>query len=359
MALPKGISVKSPRIKSFRIRAMRLLEKCAPAHLVKYKSRYASFWMEYCQAYGVDYKRFLVEEKLQKRANKSLRNINHLHANKEKTEEHENYIIRKKTITRKVTKNKKPVEINTIDNPNQTLIVKDEEETTEVVTEKMQISKINFAHAITLSTVRRIQDSAEFKEFFTKDYLYFLAGGTEDEERMKDGRLRKRFKDQLAHLQNASEMRTVLNQMIQQLIAEAKERKMDVALLNAIDKRISIMKRAMDMSRELDMQPILMLNAIEEGEFSAQKVLQGAITNDRAMVDNGQVVLVAQKQAIMVNDDIDASLRAISEAIIDKQIESIAEPEAIVDVNATAEHESDNDREPTIEELEQDAAINP
>lgn len=353
MALPKGFNTRSSKVKRFRINALRLLEKCGAAHLLKYKNRYASFWTDYCETFGIDYKRFLIEEKLQKAANKCLRDIKNRHANKEKTEEHENYIIRKKTITRKVIKNKKPIELNTVEIPNQSVIVKDEEETTEVVTEKMHIQKINFAHAITLATVRRIQDSAEFKEFFTKDYLYFLAGGKEDTERMKDGRLRKRFKDQLAHLQNASEMRIVLNQLIEKLVQESKEPKVDAVLLNAIDRRINIMKKAMDMSRELDMQPILMLNAIEEGEFSAQKVLQGAITNDRAMVDNGQVVLVAQKQAVMVNEDIDASLRAISEAIIDKQIESIAEPEE----DATSINKID--REPTIEELEQDAVINP
>jgi hypothetical protein len=349
----KGFHTNSPKIKRFRVKALRILEKCGPAHLLKYKNRYADFWTDYCQTFGIDYQKFIVDEHLQKKANKSLRDIKSKHANKEKTEEHENYIIRKKTITRKVIKNKKPIELNTVEIPNQSVIVKDEEETTEVVTEKMHIQKINFAHAITLATVRRIQDSAEFKEFFTKDYLYFLAGGKEDTEKMKDGRLRKRFKDQLAHLQNASEMRIVLNQLIEKLVQESKEPKVDAVLLNAIDRRINIMKKAMDMSRELDMQPILMLNAIEEGEFSAQKVLQGAITNDRAMVDNGQVVLVAQKQAVMVNEDIDAALKAVSEAIIDKQIESIAEPET----ELTAEN--DNDREPTIEELEQDAAINP
>ena len=86
---------------------------------------------------------------------------------------------------------------------------------------------------------------------------------------------------------------------------------------------IDLIKKMLDTAREIDLQPIKFINSIEEGEFSAQKALQGMIMNDKSMIENGNIVLEKQAQIAAKEVDLDSDLKLISEAFMSKHIDNL------------------------------------
>jgi recombinational DNA repair protein (RecF pathway) len=66
-----------------------------------------------------------------------------------------------------------------------------------------------------------------------------------------------------------------------------------------------------------------MFQQLSDDDFSSQKALNGAIINDKAMIDNGNIALEkVDKKVIEANTDQD--IKKINNILMDKHLETIA-----------------------------------
>lgn len=87
--------------------------------------------------------------------------------------------------------------------------------------------------------------------------------------------------------------------------------------LSDMNRRLDTITKLIDTSRKLDLQPVYMLNQIAEGGFNRQKELQGAVVNDKTMIDNGQIVLEKAKEEEQVtSEDIEKDLKLIGSSLL-------------------------------------------
>lgn len=87
--------------------------------------------------------------------------------------------------------------------------------------------------------------------------------------------------------------------------------------LSDMNRRLDTITKLIDTSRKLDLQPVYMLNQIAEGGFNRQKELQGAVVNDKSMIDNGQIVLEKVKEEEQVtSEDIEKDLKLIGSSLL-------------------------------------------
>lgn len=384
MAGRPGFKTNSPHIKAFRVMALDALSKQHARYLLKHRALFPDFWRQYCKAYEV--KPIDLENSKDERTKAigRLKTIKYKHntdQNTTTTIAADNYVIyhvtdtvkqkakdnvvvktKKKVLKHKPNKSTKkskgplnianqsaipelldceydisegqpdlPIEQQAAPKVEQKEVTTIQESTTGKARtlrtqriESRKISEISFASPITVSTVSRIEEFAKFKEYFAKDYLYFLSGGTEETEVMKDGRIRKRFKDQLRHIEQSRITQDALSKLTDNLLVRldggeiitSEDRK-------SFDETLSILKKAMDHARKTDLEPIAFINSIEEGEFSAQKALQGAIMNDKAMVENGNIVLEQIEAQKIHSINIDSDIKKIGEALLNAHVDSL------------------------------------
>lgn len=101
--------------------------------------------------------------------------------------------------------------------------------------------------------------------------------------------------------------------------------------LSEIKNRLDTITKLIDTTRKLDMQPVYMLNAISEGGFNSQKELQGAVINDKTMVDNGQIILErSDNKEVVDQKDIEDSMKILGSALFSSQLEQIDQPQETI-----------------------------
>jgi hypothetical protein len=115
---------------------------------------------------------------------------------------------------------------------------------------------------------------------------------------------------------------TLTNQFRQKLTSIADELSNKILSCNPrelsdINKTLDTISKLIDTTRKLDLQPVYMLNQIAEGGFNRQKELQGAVVNDKSMIDNGQIVLEKVKEeAQITSEDVEKDLKLIGSSLL-------------------------------------------
>jgi len=159
-----------------------------------------------------------------------------------------------------------------------------------------------------------------------KDFLYYHGGGKDDFELLPDGTKRKRLNDQLSHVQLSS----VIKEDLKKLYNDFKATE-NAAEIKAINGRVNTLNKLIDSIRKIEFQPLDMFQQLSDDDFSSQKALNGAIINDKAMIDNGNIALEkGNKKVIEANTDQD--IKKINNVLMDKHLETIAinNPDTII-----------------------------
>lgn len=366
------VNTRHPLHAEFRKKILEALEHQSAANILKYHEQFKEIWELYCRTRRLELNEFLESKKHRRQAIKYISKVKNdaiLQKRKEKTIVSDNYVIyevekiekekRKPIIkTKKHTKEPQPykpfvaprTDLSIVgDEPDfmnyepeqrersQTERKVDQYDSDEITEnevikktlkiERRKISEISFASDITVSTVKRIEELSKFKQYFCEDYLYFLGGGKELEVQMPDGKIRKRFKEQLSHLEIGNNMRHELKKLSDQVVEQMSNNNYDVIdKLNDLEKKINAINDVVKAATELDLAPVQFINSIEDGEFSAQKVLQGAILNDRSMLDNGNIVLEEKKKAAELNkDDLNDDLKKLGSSVFSNHLEDLSD----------------------------------
>jgi hypothetical protein len=316
-----------------------MMQKHELRHLFKFKETFKEFWQKYCKTFDLDESIIFEAEKIPKKVQNYFLKIKSkgLPKIENTTKNVDNHLIisyqeRKRIKKNKKTDSKESTELDTI------------EETSEEIQDtfyrkKKKIVAINFTSAITEHTVNRINQACKFKDLFTRDYLYYNRGGQDDYEKMQDGTVRKRFKDQLTHLQMTVAIREEVNKLSQNLInnidnvslSELKE--MNKKIDTFKKKKIDTFKKLIDSARNLDLQAVEFLQKMSDDDFSTQKALNGAIINDNTMTTNGQLVVEGEKKKVegekkkqeLTTDALKEDLEAIGNAVFTQQINYISQ----------------------------------
>lgn len=114
-----------------------------------------------------------------------------------------------------------------------------------------------------------------------------------------------------------------------------------------INKTLDTISKLIDTTRKLDLQPVYMLNQIAEGGFNRQKELQGAVVNDKSMIDNGQIVLEKVKEESQItSEDVEKDLKLIGSSLLLNTANQFAEESNTLDQEPIeAEFTTENERD--------------
>lgn len=324
MPARKNVNTRDPKFKTFKIYALDMMQKHELRHLFKFKETFKEFWQKYCKTFDLDERIIFEAEKIPKNVQNYFLKIKSKGLPKidNTTKNVDNHLIisyqeRKRIKKNKKTDSKESTELDTV------------EETSEEVQDtfyrkKKKIVAINFTSEITEHTVNRINEACKYKDLLTRDYLYYNNGGTDDYEKLGNGKVRKRFKDQLTHLQMTVSIREQVNKLSQDLLQNID----DVTLqeLKEMNKKIDTFKKLIDSARNLDLQAVEFLQKMSDDDFSTQKALNGAIINDNTMTTNGQLVVEGEKKKQeLTTDALKEDLEAIGNAVFTQQINSISQ----------------------------------
>lgn len=391
------------KLRNWHAFATPILEKFGTKPLLDYPKKFKEFWEEYAKTYqdrpksGYDFKNPNFRKKVVKR----LLNLKGKQKKKRQTsvELHENYIkFHVETRLKQRTKKKeKLAAINEADNL----------EIISKKVEKKKITEISFASEITVSTVNRIATETQFLEEFAKDYLDQVTSYqqvilhntpyVEDKKTASDqeavdspndfkqetlgeklsaldssfelcdelkkgvanspkvsliernhlggvgGRASSRKTFHFQHLALSNQLRQKLQDIANDLTTKILE--CNPRELQDMNRRLDTITKLIDTTRKLDLQPIYMINQIAEGGFNRQKELQGAVVNDKAMIDNGQIVLEKVKEEEQVtSEDIEKDLKKLGTALLLDTANNFSEESKTIDQVKEAEFsEVDNE----------------
>lgn len=316
-------STHDPKFRVFKEYALGVMEKHEVKHLFKFKTTFEEFWIKYCKTFDFPLSEIMKADKMPKKPQRYLLRIKSEGIPKVADVKNvDNYLIvsyqdrvRKKKKAKKETQTS--TEIDTV------------EETTDELTDtyyrkKKKIVEINFTSEITTSTVARIQEAVTFKELLTRDYFYYNNGGTDDFEILRNGQKRKRFKEQLTHLEVTKQVRSEMQRLTDRLIEDIDS--VSTTELIKINKKLNTLKKVIDGARDIDLQALDFLSKMSDDDFSTQKALNGAIINDQTMVTNGQLTVPGEKKKEELTPEaMQEDLKAIGSAVFDQQLESVAD----------------------------------
>lgn len=179
---------------------------------------------------------------------------------------------------------------------------------TEIKSEYKNIKKVSFSSPATRNTIEKLETQTKVLNHITKDYCYYLQGGTEATEevfveKMIDGKksiqkvVRNRY--QFPSL--------ILRDRFQKKVQEIMQ---NPNLMTINKETLDNLKRQFDVAVKIDQAPLEFINKLTEGGFNMQKELQGAILNDKAMIENGIVELESQVSELD-NNGIPQSIKEI------------------------------------------------
>ena len=327
----KGVSPHSQPLKDFKRYCLPVLEKQHIKNLIKYFDKFPEFWEKYCKAYSTPKRALKVDsfnEKDWKDAGQRLRVLRYKYSGTEKAgvEVDENYVISQWKVKKRRKDKVKKIARGDIENNQLITIEENDYENSKDKIVKQKITEIKFVSQITIATVNRINELAKFKELFCRDYIYFLSGGTDEFEIMKDGFKRTRLNSQLSHIETLKQLRPLINNILLDMATKAQNGDyMSKTEQESILRQMNIFEKVMNSALKMDQSSIEFINLIEEGEFSAQKALQGAILNDKSMIDNGQVMLEPiEEKKLSIEENFEEDLKLINESLFDGHLQNIS-----------------------------------
>ena len=318
-----GKNPRDPKFKAFKEYALDILEKHELRHVFKYKTTFKEFWAKYCKTFDFPLSEIMAASKMPSKVRNYFNRIKSEGIPKVADVKNvDNYLIvsyqdRVRKKKKEKTETKESTEIDTV------------EKTTDELTDtyyrkKKKIVEINFTSEITTATVARITQACNFKEQLTKDYLYYLNGGTDEYETLEDGTQRKRFVDQLTHLKLAEGIRKEAGKLSQYVLENIDT--LTKTDLKDINRKLDTFNSMMKKAKDLDLQSLDFLTKMSDDDFSTQKALNGAIINDQTMTTNGQLTIKGEKkQEPLSEENLKDDLKAIGSAVFDQQLELVAD----------------------------------
>lgn len=196
-------------------------------------------------------------------------------------------------------------------------------EESEVV--KHEIKKINFSSNLTAKTVEKIEIETEFTNNYLRDFIYQLEGGIGDyEDVYSKGRKSQRKRYKFPSLDTARVLREFIEREINFFKQEGLEN-IAAARLKEFANKVKDLEVAVKSMSSIDKTPLDILSIISENGFNRQKELQGAIFNDKAMVENGNIEIASKnKDEILEANIVNEDLEKLNQTIIQKNIESLS-----------------------------------
>lgn len=161
---------------------------------------------------------------------------------------------------------------------------------TQTITTK-KIERIEFASELTIKAIDNIIASQEMSDDWFKDYKKAIESANNGE--------RYKGKYQFYHLELAAKFKKVALDIADTLVeiiacGSALEIKIAEGRMRAAMKLAEMMEQV----KKTEMSPVYTMAIMHEGGFNRQKELQGAITNDRQMIEMGNVIIKEEKQVI-------------------------------------------------------------
>lgn len=204
--------------------------------------------------------------------------------------------IKNKVLVQKIksTKIKKDVFNQELKDTPASITIKE----TQVESQYRSIKKVQFSSPLTKYTLEKLELQMKKVNQIVKDYCYYLDGGTGLTEEVfvevvENGKkqVKKITRDryQFPSLSLRAKFQAELQEVIE-----------DPNLFASKKKTLENLKTQFDMAVKMDQLPLTFMNMVADGGFNMQKELQGAILNDKAMIENGIVEL---ENEVKVSDD--------------------------------------------------------
>lgn len=170
---------------------------------------------------------------------------------------------------------------------------------TEIKSEYKNIKKVSFSSPATKSTVEKLETQAKVFNHLTKDYCYYLQGGTEATEEIFVEKIIDGKKSIQKVVRNRHQFPSlILRDKFQKKLQEITQN----PNLVAINKEtLDSIRRQFDVAVKMDQAPLEFINKLTEGGFNMQKELQGAILNDKAMIESGIVEIEDMQPQVRSN----------------------------------------------------------
>jgi hypothetical protein len=299
----------------------KFIKKIEHKDLIAQREHYKQFWTLYCQLKGFEFKD-LDRDDIQEKAYKFL---------VQKTKE--------LYSMPKFSKRIKDINLSgalPLDSVNQIIYTDTVEEivfdenNNEIARSKTQeirakkIERIEFGSEITIKAVEHIRASQELADEWFNDYKKSIEAASKGKS--YDGRF------QFHHLE-LDRMQEVIETGTSEEIRFAEGK------LRAIMKYSEMM----EVVKRIEMQPLYTMNIMHEAGFNRQKELQGAVSNDRQMIDAGNIIV---KEEVIANDR--ERLRKELKQQGYSKLESILE-ENLMAVGAVREQIEEEIKNPIIE----------
>jgi hypothetical protein len=228
--------------------------------------------------------------------------------------------IKNKVLVQKIksTKVKKDVFNQELKDTPASITIKE----TQIESQYRSIKKVQFSSPLTKYTLEKLELQMKKINQIVKDYCYYLDGGTAVTEEVfvevvengkKQVKKTTRPRYQFPSLSLRAKFQTELQEVIE-----------DPSLFASKKQTLENLKTQYDMAMKMDQLPLTFMNMVADGGFNMQKELQGAILNDKAMIENGIVELESE---VKVSDDnaIPQSIKEIFEATDNDTIGNIEE----------------------------------
>lgn len=262
-------------------------------------------YIQYCRLYNYPFD--IKERKEDYRYEKMLQHLGQVrkrcNADVEKTGEIKNKVLVQKIKSVKVSTAKKDV-FGQKKAPASITVV----EETEIKSEYKNIKKVSFSSPATKNTIEKLETQTKVLNHITKDYCYYLQGGTEATEELFVEKIIDGKKSIQKVVRNRYQFPSlILRDRFQKKVQEVMQ---NPNLMTINKETLDNLKRQFDVAVKIDQAPLEFINKLTEGGFNIQKELQGAILNDKAMIENGIVELESQTSELD-NNGIPQSIKEI------------------------------------------------
>ena len=329
--MPKIRHVKSVQSRKMQemLFELKFIKGVEEKDIYYHRDRYRDFWQLWCNLKGIYSFEDLSQEDVGKRAMKSLRyTSNNFYGDKE-------FVARMEDLRKQRDMNVLP-----IDRTNEVVfsevvedVIFDESnreicrtKTQEIVTKKVE--RIEFASNLTVSAIRNMEESQKLADEWFKDYKEAIDARNEGRE--------YRGKYDFKHMELAAKFKVMALNMaddFEKIILNGTSADINAARskMNAIMK----FSEMMDQVKKLEMQPLYVMNVMHEAGFNRQKELQGAVANDKMMIEHGNIIMEKEDKTVVDRQKMRDKLKELGyngiQAIMSDELRAVGAQQAEIE----------------------------
>lgn len=161
---------------------------------------------------------------------------------------------------------------------------------TQTITTK-KIERIEFASELTIKAIENILASQELSDEWFSDYKKAIESANSGQK--------YNGKYQFYHLELAAKFKKIALDIADNLVEViACGSPGEIKFAEARMRAAMRLAEMMDQVKKTEMSPVYTMAIMHEGGFNRQKELQGAITNDRQMIEMGNIIIKEEKQVL-------------------------------------------------------------